>query len=215
MIRHAWLNNQITEVHAALRCTYGTIVMKNALAKSMSELPEQLHRSLTWNQGWELSAQAEFDVETDIRMFFAVPRSPWQRGTNESTKGLLRHYFPKGSDLSVWPGEDIEVVPHALNTRPRMTLGWNTPAEAFDEHLGSLQQGRCYYDRFNLVSTCRCTTRKGLLTTTSSSRSAKRRQIRQRARGELQRPLQVGTDPSEGSVAQFDEVEFAAHTYVE
>lgn len=119
---------------------YGAITMKNALAKSMSALPEQLRRSLTWDRGKELSAHAEFSVETDIPVFFADPQSPWQRGTNENTNGLLRQYFPKGTDLSVWSAEDIEAIAHALNTRPRKILGWKTPAEALDEHLRSLQQ---------------------------------------------------------------------------
>ena len=119
---------------------YGAITMKNALAKSMSTLPQQLRRSLTWDRGKELSAHADFSVETDIPVFFADPQSPWQRGTNENTNGLLRQYFPKGTDLSVWSAADIEAVAHALNTRPRKVLAWRTPAEAFDEHLRSLQQ---------------------------------------------------------------------------
>ena len=79
-------------------------------------------------------------VETDIPVFFADPQAPWQRGTNENTNGLLRQYSPKGTDLSVWSTEDIEAVAHTLNTRPRKILGWKSPAEAFDEHLRSLQQ---------------------------------------------------------------------------
>ena len=119
---------------------YGAITMKNALAKSMSTLPEQLRRSLTWDRGKELSAHAQFTAETDIPVFFADPQSPWQRGTNENTNGLLRHYFPKGTDLSRWTAQDLEGVAHALNTRPRKILGWKTPSEAFDEHLGFLQR---------------------------------------------------------------------------
>ncbi|MBU1802269.1 MAG: IS30 family transposase [Actinobacteria bacterium] len=119
---------------------YGAITMKNALANTMSALPEQLARSLTWDRGKEMSAHAQFRVETGIPVFFADPQSPWQRGTNENTNGLLRQYFPKGTDLSRWSAEEIEAVAHALNTRPRKTLGWRTPAEAFNEHLLLLQQ---------------------------------------------------------------------------
>jgi IS30 family transposase len=119
---------------------YGAITMKNALANSMATLPEELVRSLTWDRGKEMSAHAQFKVETGIPVFFADPQSPWQRGTNENTNGLLRQYFPKGTDLARWSAEEIEAVAHALNTRPRKTLGWKTPAEAFNDHLLSLQQ---------------------------------------------------------------------------
>ena len=119
---------------------YGAITMKNRLAASMTTLPDQLVRSLTWDRGKELSAHADFTVETNIPVFFADPKSPWQRGTNENTNGLLRQYFPKGTDLTRWSAEEIEAVAAALNSRPRKTLGWRTPAEAFDEHLRSLQQ---------------------------------------------------------------------------
>ena len=119
---------------------YGAITMKNALAATMTDLPDQLRRSLTWDRGKELSAHATFRVETGIPVFFADPHSPWQRGTNENTNGLLRQYFPKGTDLSRWSATEIEAVASALNSRPRKTLGWKTPVEAFDEHLRSLQQ---------------------------------------------------------------------------
>jgi IS30 family transposase len=107
----------------------------------MATLPEQLRRSLTWDRGKELSAHAAFTVDTGIPVFFAGPQSPWQRGTNENTNGLLRQYFPKGTDVSRWSAEEIEAVADTLNARPRKTLGWKTPAEALDEHLRSIQQG--------------------------------------------------------------------------
>ncbi len=119
---------------------YGAVTMKNALASTMTALPEQLRRSLTWDRGKELSQHAAFKIETGIPVYFADPQSPWQRGTNENTNGLLRQYFPKGTDLSRWTADEIEAVATALNSRPRKTLGWKTPAEALDEHLRSVQQ---------------------------------------------------------------------------
>ena len=119
---------------------YGAVTMKNALAATITTLPEQLRRSLTWDRGKEMSAHAQFKIETGLPVFFADPQSPWQRGTNENTNGLLRQYFPKGTDLARWTAEDIEAVAATLNNRPRKTLGWKTPAEALNEQLLSLQQ---------------------------------------------------------------------------
>ncbi len=94
----------------------------------------------TWDRGKELSQHAAFKVETGIPVYFADPQSPWQRGTNENTNGLLRQYFPKGTDLSRWSAEEIEAVAAALNSRPRKTLGWRTPAEELDRYIQSSQQ---------------------------------------------------------------------------
>ena len=117
---------------------YGAIAMKDALEATMGSMPAGLLRSLTWDRGKELSAHAQFTTDTGISVFFADPHSPWQRATNENTNGLLRQYFPKGTDLSRWPLKDIRAVQDALNSRPRKVLGWRTPAEALDEQLRSL-----------------------------------------------------------------------------
>jgi len=119
---------------------YGAVAMSIALTASMTKLPEQLRKTLTWDRGKELSAHAQFALDTGTRVFFADPHSPWQRPTNENTNGLLRQYFPKGTDLSRWSGEDLEAVALALNNRPRKVLDWKTPAEVFEEQLQLLQQ---------------------------------------------------------------------------
>ena len=118
---------------------YGAIAMKDALTTTMTTMPAELLRSLTWDRGKELSAHAQFKVDTGIAVYFADPHSPWQRGTNENTNGLLRQYFPKGTDLSRWSLEDLLAVQAAVNSRPRKVLGWKTPAEALDEQLRLLQ----------------------------------------------------------------------------
>jgi len=119
---------------------YGAVAMANALQDTVKTLPAPLWRSLTWDRGKELSDHARFTRESGVRVFFAAPRSPWQRGTNENTNGLLRQYFPKGTDLSRWGAQEIEAVAHALNNRPRKTLGWKTPAETLNDYLESVQQ---------------------------------------------------------------------------
>lgn len=118
---------------------YGAIAMNAALSASIAHLPEPLRRTLTWDRGKELSGHAQLTADTGIKVYFADPHSPWQRPSNENTNGLLRQYFPKGTDLSRWSASDLEAVAHALNNRPRKSLGWKTPAEVLDEQLRSLQ----------------------------------------------------------------------------
>ncbi len=117
---------------------YGAETMRAAIAAQMTTMPEHLRRSLTWDRGKELAQHAQLRIETGIAVYFADPQTPWQRATNENTNGLLRQYFPKGTDLSRWSAEDIHAVAAALNSRPRKTLGYKTPAEALNEHLLAL-----------------------------------------------------------------------------
>ena len=114
---------------------YGAESMRDALTDGFSSMPDQLRRSLTWDQGKELSAHAQFTIATGIPVFFADPHGPWQRGTNENTNGLLRQYFPKGTDLCRWGEQELQAVAATLNDRPRKTLGWRTPAEALNDYL--------------------------------------------------------------------------------
>ena len=114
---------------------HGAEAVRNAITQTITALPEQLRRSLTWDQGAEMAQHAKLKVDTGLLVYFCDPQSPWQRGTNENTNGLLRQYFPKGTDLNSHSADEIEAVAMALNTRPRKTLGWMTPAEALDQYL--------------------------------------------------------------------------------
>jgi IS30 family transposase len=106
-----------------------------AMTGAMASMPVQLRRSLTWDQGQEMACHAEITVATDLDIYFCDPHSPWQRGSNENTNGLLRQYFPKGTSLAAHSKEDLEQAAAQLNARPRKTLGWKTPAQALAEIL--------------------------------------------------------------------------------
>jgi len=111
----------------------------SALIRQSMKLPSELKKSLTWDRGKELVDRRKFSLATNIDVYFCDPRSPWQRGSNENTNGLLRQYFPKGTDLSKHSCNDLAAVAAALNARPRKTLGWKTPAESLNDHLRSIQ----------------------------------------------------------------------------
>jgi IS30 family transposase len=114
---------------------HGAEAVRDAIVAAITQLPEELRRSLTWDQGAEMAQHAQLRIDADLQVFFCDPHSPWQRGTNENTNGLLRQYFPKGTDLSQHSANDLAAVALTLNTRPRKTLGWRTPAEALNDYL--------------------------------------------------------------------------------
>jgi IS30 family transposase len=121
---------------------HGAEAVRNAIAKTITSLPNLLRKSLTWDQGAEMSQHARLRIATGLMVYFCDPRSPWQRGTNENTNGLLRQYFPKGTDLSLHSPRDLESIALTLNTRPRKILEWRTPAEALNEVLRSKPRSR-------------------------------------------------------------------------
>lgn len=105
--------------------------VQEAIVRKMARLPKLMRNSLTWDQGSEMALHGEISVALDMDVYFCDPHSPWQRGTNENANGLLRQYFPKGTDLSVYPEEYLDAVAEELNDRPRKTLGWRKPSEVF------------------------------------------------------------------------------------
>ena len=116
---------------------HGAVAVQQAMIEAMSVLPETLRRTLTWDQGSEMANHAQIAAATDLDIYFCDPHSPWQRGSNENTNGLLRQYFPKSTDLSVWGPGILAHVAAELNNRPRKRLGWKTPAEALDQLLSN------------------------------------------------------------------------------
>ena len=114
---------------------HGAEAVRKAMTKRILTLPAQLRRSITWDQGKEMAEHVRFTVETGVQVYFCDPKSPWQRGSNENTNGLLRQYLPKSSDLSQATQRELDAIARSLNTRPRQTLGWMTPSQAFAEAL--------------------------------------------------------------------------------
>jgi IS30 family transposase len=111
-----------------------------ALVRQVQRLPQGLMASLTWDRGMELAYHKRFSVATDVDVYFCDPQSPWQRGSNENTNGLLRQYFPKGSDLSTYSQSDLDAIALRLNTRPRKTLGFQTPGATLAKAVALIKQ---------------------------------------------------------------------------
>jgi len=114
---------------------HDALAMAGALTPVIAGLPAAVRRSLTWDQGWEMRSWSRIAVDADVEIYFCDPHSPWQRGSNENTNGLLRQYFPKGTSLAGYSPGQLAAVAEELNGRPRKTLGWKTPAEALAEIL--------------------------------------------------------------------------------
>jgi IS30 family transposase len=116
---------------------HGALAVEEAMIAKMAQLPQMLRQTLTWDQGSEMTNHAAIAAATDLSIYFCDPHSPWQRGSNENTNGLLRQYFPKATDLSVHGAGYLDFVAAELNNRPRKTLNWRTPAEALDKLLSA------------------------------------------------------------------------------
>ena len=143
--REGWTLHQIahlfnrahTSVQKILSRTGGVRPAARRLIKNARKLPQELYKSLTWDRGKEMSGHKRFTLATDIQVYFCDPKSPWQRGSNENTNGLLRQYLPKGIDVSTYSQAKLNAVARQLNERPRKTLGFRTPAEMFSQTVAS------------------------------------------------------------------------------
>ena len=109
--------------------------VNEALTAKVQELPQALRRSLTWDRGQEMALHAQFTIDTGVKVFFCDPRSPWQRGSNENTNGLLRQYLPKGKSMARFTQADLDAIADRLNDRPRQTLGFMTPSQKLEQAL--------------------------------------------------------------------------------
>ncbi|HVH94065.1 MAG TPA: IS30 family transposase [Nocardioidaceae bacterium] len=119
---------------------HGAEAVRDAIAAKITTMPEDLRKTLTWDQGAEMAQHTQLRIDTGVAIYFCDPHSPWQRGTDENTNGLLRQYFPEGTDLARYDEHELDAVAATLNKRPRKTLRWKSPAEALDEHLRSVQE---------------------------------------------------------------------------
>lgn len=108
-------------------------IVRVEMTQKIMHLPAQLRKSITWDRGKEMAQHRQFTIDSGIQIYFCDPRSPWQRGSNENTNGLLRQYLPKGTDLSIHTEADLDAIAEELNNRPRQTLSWMTPLERFSE----------------------------------------------------------------------------------
>ena len=153
---------------------HGAQAARDAIAAKIETLPEKLRKSLTWDQGAEIAQHAQLRLETGLTIYFCDPRSPWQRGTNENTNGLLRQYFPKGTVMSRHGERKLDAVATALNGRPRKILGWKTPAEALNAPTIRSSTNWCFDDSLNPSSTSRSATASDWPRPASSPRSAAR-----------------------------------------
>ena len=116
---------------------YTAETVRTTMAAKIRTLPDHLTRSITWDQGSEMSQHAQFTIDTGVDIYFCDPHSPWQRGSNENTNGLLRQWMPKGTDLSIHTEADLDIIAYKLNNRPRQTLGWMKPSKALADLVAS------------------------------------------------------------------------------